>query len=449
MLAALAAAAFLAQGTAAFERKDFQGTSAEDVLNACRKVASELGFRIADDGSGRLRGEWEVTLERVHKVQHVGPSGMMNPKEEVIDTSKGVFILEVTVKAGSGGKVSVEAKLKEPPPRFKSNATAPEIDEEFDRPREGEGPTKETLAAFLEGVGRVLAGQPSGVAARATSNDRPTSVGPGRQAGGRRVAVLSVYGAENVSAGVLKKLSHREELDRAEGEVVRTLAAAGWDVVPTAESKRLVEAEYDSTYFSLLPSTVSEKFLRERQGEAKKIGKPLDEYMKQRATAAFQYGAASANTAVLVDYALPGNGAVTTIGLANPASKEVTKYTETFLKTMGALAQKLGADAVVLVRLMPDLQKGGDIEGDIAWAGGKKSPGSGYYSTEAVTVQMFDRDGVQIMGARRTGISPEKIDSGMFSLKFSNEKVLDGLRGATDAALSVLLSGAGEKRGGR
>jgi hypothetical protein len=62
---------------------------------------------------------------------------------------------------------------------------------------------------------------------------------------------------------------------------------------------------------------------------------------------------------------------------------------------------------------------------------------------------MFNREGVQIMGRRRVGISPERIDSGMFSLKFSNDKVLEGLRGATDAALAVMLAEANEKKGGR
>jgi hypothetical protein len=435
---------------AAFEKREFAAPNADAALNACKQVAGELGFKIAESGGGRLRGEWPVRLERIHKVQLRGTSGMMNPTEDVVGSGDGVFVLEVTVKDEGKGRVSVDAKLKDPPAEYKNNGSSAGIDEEFYRPVKGEGPSDGTVKVFLDAVGRVLAGRPSGIAEKATTNVSPVNTGPGRKSGGARVAVLSVYGPENFSAGVMKKLSDREEIDRAEGEIVRQLSAGGWDVVPLAESKRLVDGEYSSTYFSLLPATVSEKWLRERQNEAKKINKPLDEYMISRANFVTRHGVASANTGLVVDYALPEVGTVATmLGTPDPVTKDVPKYSQTFLKTMGALAQKLDVDAVVVVRLIPDLQQGKEIEGEVAQAGGKKAAGTGYYATEATTVQMFNREGVQIMGRRRVGISPERIDSGLISLKFSNEKVLEGLRGATDAALSVMLAEANEKKGGR
>lgn len=166
----------------------------------------------------------------------------------------------------------------------------------------------------------------------------------------KRVAVFSVYGPEAIHSGFSTSASGQQLYDAAEQSLVATLKSRGMEVVPLATTRALVDAEYAAAYTRNLPPR-----------KQKEVASPAAQEMFRRGYGlTFGKVLASANTHLFfgADYNWKTSEAHQTGkggGDNDSFEQPPANPDEASRKALAELAAKAGADAYVVMRVVPSI----------------------------------------------------------------------------------------------
>lgn len=167
-----------------------------------------------------------------------------------------------------------------------------------------------------------------------------------------RVAVIAVYGPETIPAAFVSRGGSEQALyDAAESGVVAALKARGYEVMPLDATKALVDSDYPRLYVENLPP-------RTRR-DAERSPQFLDSIRKGWLFSTNGTPLSSANTHLFMgaDYGWATGGQTHQNGRdADASSKQAPAAPdEASRAALAQLAAKQGADAYVVVRVVPTI----------------------------------------------------------------------------------------------
>ena len=171
-----------------------------------------------------------------------------------------------------------------------------------------------------------------------------------RLAAVKRVAVFAVYGPKEVNGGFGKNFEAQPLYELAETNLVQALKARGMEVLPLDATRALVESDYAAAYLQRIPE-------RQRKHlEATQSRPALDRgYLL-----ALPEPVASANTRLLFgsDYGwktFQSHQTGKKGGDRDSFDQPPAKHEEAMRKALAELAAKAGADAYVVMRVVPTI----------------------------------------------------------------------------------------------
>lgn len=248
-----------------------------------------------------------------------------------------------------------------------------------------------------------------------------------RLAAMKRVAVFAVYGPKEVDGGFGRNFEARELYDGAEARLVEALKARGMEVLPLETTRALLESDYAAAYLQHVPA-------RQRKHlEATQSRPALDRgYLL-----VLPEPVASANTRLLFgsDYGWKTFQAHQTGkkgGDRDSFDQPPAKHEEATQKALAELAAKAGADAYVIMRVVPTIATtvakeqsawnplGGITKGISAI----KAMKEGDHGFAAVDVVMVDTRGAIVYQDQIVAMSKETHGTGGgFNLKMKPEDI--------------------------
>jgi hypothetical protein len=174
-------------------------------------------------------------------------------------------------------------------------------------------------------------------------------VDPSRLATVHRVALVAVYGPETIPGGFSRGASEQALYDTAESRVIAALKARGYEVMPLDATKALVESDYPRLYIDNLPP-------RTRR-DAERSPQFVDAIRKGWIVSTNGKPLSSANTHLFMgaDYRWETAGQTHQNGRdASASSKQAPASPDDASRAaLAQLAAKQGADAYVVVRVVP------------------------------------------------------------------------------------------------
>ncbi|MGQ0815161.1 MAG: hypothetical protein ACT4O1_11935 [Gemmatimonadota bacterium] len=258
----------------------------------------------------------------------------------------------------------------------------------------------------------------------------------------KTVALVSVYGPAKMPKSLRgEALSHQWALDYVEKRVATILAANGMRVLPVAKTAAEIAKKWDEAYFNALEPA-------QKQSVAAS-GQPYQELF----TAFRRRGkmAHSALTTLPKDYLrVPYYStyvdfeddveelfAKNTKGVTSGEEGAVFTNTLAFRRALGGLVKEAGADAYVLVRVLPDDKDFGNANVTYRDEQGKKKKYGGVHMVEGIAVVIVSSSGEQLYKKWGLGISDHAIPTmQVIKMKYDSAKVFELLSDALDRGLA-------------
>lgn len=276
----------------------------------------------------------------------------------------------------------------------------------------------------------------------------PTGPVAPRTAPPKTVAIVAVYGHESLQTGFTKKISHVWALDYAEAATAAILSARGYTVVPLAASAVKITQAWDDAYYNALEPA--------QQQLLQASGQPYKDYfaVKRRGGkmahstrttlvkdyVRLQFGASNLNVDFENVGPLPASAAEIQAarGKNNPQLDSVFTNTRAFRTALGTIAKSVGADAYVIVRVLPAHVSFDNADYDyfITDGKGKKRGISGLRMLERVDVVMNAANGEQLFKGSATGISDKALPFGqVLKMSYDSADVVERQENALQQGL--------------
>lgn len=265
-----------------------------------------------------------------------------------------------------------------------------------------------------------------------------------RLAAVKRVAVFAIYGPKEIDGGFGKNFEAQQLYDRAETNLLDALKARGMEVLPLDTTRALLEADYAAAYLQHVPP-------RQRKHlEAPQSRPALDRgYLL-----ALPEPVASANTRLVFgsDYGwktFQSHQTGKKGGDRDSFDQPPAKHEEAMRKALAELAAKAGADAYVVMRVVPTIATtvakeqshwnplGGITKGISAI----KAMKEGDHGFAAIDVVMADTRGEIVYQDQIIGMSKETSGTGGgFNLKMKPEEIEKLTKDALAEAVPLLTA---------
>lgn len=280
----------------------------------------------------------------------------------------------------------------------------------------------------------VLALVPTVLAAREIREKRVT-LDEGRLASVRKIALVSVYGPTTAVEGLARstKVQLTPLYDQAEQIIVAALRQNGFEVVPAEATRAAVESGYVDLYVDALKASVK------NEKEKARIENERETLKAKRFTKFSVTPVASSNTSYVypASYEWPSGlsfhveDGAPVIVKNNEVAKggvPIVEQPPAVRAALGALAQRLGADAAMVVRVVPDMARAyvpppsnnksifGLAQSIRDMKNGIKGLKTGDYGASILDAGLYDVRGQTIFQASIIGRSQEEIGNMMGGL---------------------------------
>lgn len=247
----------------------------------------------------------------------------------------------------------------------------------------------------------------------------------------KSVALLTIYGPEKIFGG-FGEFPQQGNLDYVEAALITQLGEKGWQVLPPQETRATVDQEFFGAFSE-----------RVRPEHRKLVAKYTPQQLKTMLGNMLALKGAlktpiitSTNTARCIDY----------YGDALGGQKEgqAPKYSDTFRQAAGAVAEKLGADAAVVVWVEPAIAvvkpPSGNGWGLISAAGLGIDMARGDTAVALLHTEIIGHDGSLLFGEKVLAQSNDGIGVGGMNLNYDGDKLNTLIRQALDAGLADTTS---------
>lgn len=243
----------------------------------------------------------------------------------------------------------------------------------------------------------------------------------------KRVLLVSVYGPEEIDGGFGQNAKGQELYDRAEQHVVHALKARGIEVVPFETMKALVADQFPAAFMRHVPKN-HRKTAESAQGQ---------EALRRGYLLVINRPTASANTRLVYgsDYGWKTSQAHQTGkkgGDKDSFGQPPVEHDETSRKALSELAASAGADAWMVVRIVPTIattvakeqSKWNPLGGITKGISAIKAMKEGDHGFAAIDVLMVDSGNEVVWQDQIVGMSKETHGTGGgFNLKMKPEDI--------------------------
>lgn len=257
----------------------------------------------------------------------------------------------------------------------------------------------------------------------------------------KTIAIVSVFGPKEIRQGFGSAvIPQKAILDHAGERLADGFSTGGVRVIPAAAVQKIFAEEFEDAYFPLYYESRKKAY----GNDWKKVAKD-EESLRLRTRSEMK-------TAIMYDdlhvhssntpriHAASGGAGPFQDVFGEGAAAERPRYLPEFLATVGALTQKLGADAFLLVNARAGkYAHSNEQEKRVGFYTVRGKPEFGSYAAQRLDLGLYSSKGENIYSDTVVAISPHSVGSG-FKLSVSPDAFLHEQQQTVNIAVNVALA---------